>query len=155
VLPLTPALAIAAAWRLANARWPRWAAPALVAVLAIAPWFFAGQDEKAGSVRPVARYLEEHGHQPWVFECGPFVAGLPYYLGTTVPLVDVQRDVRFATPSEQSILWSEIPTARYRGGEVWVFGEQQLVEQHLPPGMDAGVRLRWRKYALMRPIQVH
>jgi 4-amino-4-deoxy-L-arabinose transferase len=152
VLPLMPALAIAAAWPLAKARWPRLAAPALVAVFAVVPWFFTGQDEEAGSVRPVARYLrKEASPRDSLYECGPFVAGLPYYLGRTVPLVAVQRDVRFATIQErEAIVRDHIVPQGFENPDsgTWVFGDQDLV--YRVTAQSVAVKLRWRKWVLAR-----
>lgn len=158
VLPLTPALAIAAAWALEQARWPRWAAPALVALFAVVPWFFAGQDEKAGSVRPVARYLiEQGGDVPTVIECGPFAAGLPFYLGRSVKLVDVQRELQFATPAERdAVFWKGAGFRNWSWRGVtgdWVFGDEKLAKLHLGAGWTMGIEMKWRKYALMRPVR--
>jgi 4-amino-4-deoxy-L-arabinose transferase len=150
VLPLMPALAIAAAWPLASARWPRWTAPALVAVFGVVPWFFVGQDEMAGSVRPVARYLiRETGSRASVYECGPFIAGLPYYLGRTLPLVDVDRNMRFASTAEkEAVVRDGFGTAA--DSAFWVFGEQALAVRHSPPGATLNPRLGWRKYLLLQ-----
>jgi 4-amino-4-deoxy-L-arabinose transferase len=149
VLPLMPALAISAASWLANARWPRWAAPTLVAVFAALPWAFSNQDERAGSLRPVARYLgKEASPQARIYECGPFVAGLPYYLGRTIPLVEVDRNVRFATPREKEAVIRdriEVGTGDSPDSATWVFGDEKLVRT----GQSTDLRMRWRKYVLL------
>ena len=153
VLPLAPALAIAAAWGLAGARWPRWTAPALLTLFAVLPWFFAGQDEKAGSVRPVARYLEkEAAPGARIYECGPFLAGLPYYLNRTIPLVDVQREVRFASSAEKDAIMRdriELGATEAPDSATWVFGDQELAIRHAPGDASEDLRLRWRKYVLL------
>ncbi|HKA24318.1 MAG TPA: glycosyltransferase family 39 protein [Candidatus Eisenbacteria bacterium] len=151
VLPLTPALAIAAAWALEGARWPREAAPALVALFAVVPWFFSGQDEKAGSVRPVARYLRREAlASQRIYECGPFVAGLPYYLGREVLLYQVQRDVRFATPEEREAIIRdaiEVPPSSSPDSASWAFGDERLAQS---TGQSTDLRMRWRKSVLLR-----
>jgi hypothetical protein len=150
VLPVAPALALGAAWSLGGGR-ARLAAMALVAVLAGAAWLVG--DLRAGSVRPVARYLEERNVRPGqVYECGPFFAGLPFYLRGTVGLLDVQRDTLFATPAEKADAFRTIPPAwMLTAGPFWFFGDETLARRRIAEaGLAGQVELRWRRWALLK-----
>lgn len=151
VLPVAPALALGAAWGLGPSTRARLAAMALVAVFAVTPWLVG--DLRAGSVRPVARYLEERNVRPGqVYECGPFFAGLPFYLRGTVGLLDVQRDTLFATPAERADAFRTIPPAwMLASGPFWFFGDETLARRRLAEaGLTGQVEMRWRKWALLK-----
>ncbi len=86
-----------------------------------------------GSPRPLARLLAEHrtAAEP-IVEYHRFNAGLPFYLGTRVRLLDVERELFFTPPSERdSILVTRdslVALAAERG-RVWM----------LAPGTDGAV----------------
>jgi 4-amino-4-deoxy-L-arabinose transferase-like glycosyltransferase len=153
VLPVVPALALAAGWGLGGGRAARTVAVALVVVFAVVPWFLA--DVRAGSVRPVARYLMERDVRPsHVYECGPFFAGLPFYLRGTVGLLDVQRDTLFATPAEKANAFRTMPPAwMLTSGPFWIFGDETLARRRIAEaGLSGQVEMRWRQWVLLKAV---
>ena len=150
VLPVAPALALGAARGGIGAR-ARLAAMALVVVFAAVP-FLVG-DIRAGSVRPIARYLKARNVPPsQVYECGPFFAGLPFYMEGTVGLLDVQRDTLFATPAERAQAFRALPAEWVlSAGPFWVYGDEALARRRIAEaGLSAEVALRWGRWALLK-----
>ncbi len=134
VLPLFPALAVLAS------RWPKlerrghWLRIALVtfavflALLAAATPF----SSQLGSPRALARSLKDVRRPgEHVVEYGVFNAGLPFYLGETVPMLEVGRDIGFegAGVHERALITrGDLARMVNTQGRAWVVGKEPDVQ---------------------------
>jgi len=134
VLPLFPALAVLASRWPVEARRGQWVRigaavfAVLLALLAAAKPF----DDRLGSPRSMMRALRD-ARRPGehVVEYGTFDAGVPFYLGETVPMLEVPRDLGFEGAEEHSRAFvSRADLARIVNtqGRVWVVGKQGAIE---------------------------
>ena len=142
-------LAALAAWR-----WRPEAAAILFTLALIAPLIGASQYESlVGSPRQVARLLSglRAPGEP-VFEVGHFNAGIPFYLGERVGLIEVPRETQFDERGggprielpRDSLAARTIPH-----GRAWLFGRQDLSEEIAHQQGLSYVRIaRWRQEAL-------
>ena len=97
------------------------------AALVVLLWTLRPLDLRLGSPRSLARILNE-ARRPGepVVEYGAFNAGIPFYLGTTVPMVDVPRDLDLVDSAMRSrvlVASGELPRMTAARGRVWVVGE--------------------------------
>jgi hypothetical protein len=110
-------------------------------------------ESQLGSPRRIVRHLADlRGPGEPVVEIGHFNAGLPFYLGEVVPLLEVPREAGFEGAQERAAIL--IPrdslgawTARH--GRVWTFGREAHAEEI---ARSLGLRYvtisRWRRDAL-------
>ena len=135
VLPLFPALAVLASSWPAEARRGHWLRigfavfAILLALLAAATPF----DDRLGSPRSMMRALREVRRPgEHVVEYGAFNAGVPFYLGETVPMLDVGRDLGFEGAEEHSrafITRADLARMVSTQGRVWIVGKQGAIEE--------------------------
>jgi 4-amino-4-deoxy-L-arabinose transferase-like glycosyltransferase len=120
-----------------------------LATLAIALAPFEGALE---SPRPIARQLAGLRDGEPVVEIGHFNAGLPFYLGQTVRLLEVPREKGFEDPASLAAVVvprDSLPVWARRHGKVWVFGpEERSRSVAAATGLDYEATARWRKEAL-------
>jgi hypothetical protein len=105
--------------------------PAAAAVAGLVAWYglLGGArtiEGPLGSPVQVARIMERT-RQPGepVIELGAFSAGLPFYVGATIPMVDVPRSEAFESPGVERhafLAESALPELIRRSGRVWVYG---------------------------------
>ena len=105
--------------------------PATAALAALAAWYGLLGTARAiegplGSPAPVAAMLDRI-RQPGepVIELGTFSAGLPFYTGATIPMVEVARTEAFEAPGAEAhafLAESAVPEMIRRSGRVWVYG---------------------------------
>ena len=88
-----------------------------------------------------------------VVEIGHFHAGLPFYLGQPVPLVEVPREAGFEDPGARARILVPRDSVRIwaaRHGRVWAFGRaahvREIADQQ---GLGYVPIARWRKEALV------
>lgn len=113
-----------------------------------------------GSPRQLAKLIQRArtGPEP-VVEYQTFNAGIPFYLGEVVPMVDVPRELDFDTPDARSramLPESGIRTIVQAHGQTWIYA---------PEGHTAGLSTRlhlsmspvarWRSYevAVLNPLE--
>ncbi len=134
VLPIFPALAVLAS------RWPRpdrrghWVRIAvgtlavLLALLAAATPF----GPQLGSPRALAQSIKDIRRPgEHVVEYGVFDAGVPFYLGETVPMLEVERDLGFEDPEARVraiITRDDLARMVNTQGRVWVVGKEASVQ---------------------------
>ncbi|HEX7078098.1 MAG TPA: phospholipid carrier-dependent glycosyltransferase [Candidatus Eisenbacteria bacterium] len=102
-----------------------------------------------GSPKALAGLLERaHGESEPIVEIGAFNAGIPFYLGERVHLVDVPRDVDFDSPEalrQEMLPATEIPRMVKASGIVWVLAPAGRAERAAD---SLGLRIepvaRWR-----------
>ena len=134
VLPLFPALAVMASTWPAEAHRGKWLRIALavfavlVALVAAATPF----GDRLGSPKAMIEKLREVRRPgEHVVEYGAFDAGVPFYLGETVPMLDVARDLGFEAAEEHSrafINVADLARMARTQGRVWVVGKDADVE---------------------------
>ncbi len=134
VLPIFPALAVlASCWPRPERRghWLRIAAVAfalLLALLAAATPFGA----KLGSPRALAQSIKDVRRPgEHVVEYGVFNAGVPFYLGETIPMLEVERDLGFEGPEARAraiITRDDLARMVDTQGRVWVVGKEAAVQ---------------------------
>lgn len=106
-----------------------------------------------GSPKPLARTLAElRGPAEPVVELGRFNAGLPFYLGENVWLLEVPREAPF-TPSkghtDPRVTRDSVVAMTARAGRVWILGPQRESEELAASlGLRYQRAVRWRKDAL-------
>jgi 4-amino-4-deoxy-L-arabinose transferase-like glycosyltransferase len=134
------------------------ARPELAAALTTAAFVSLGAaaaryDSVLGSPHEVTRLLSgmRAPNEP-VFEVGHFNAGLPFYLGERVGLIEVPRETQFDEHIRSHSL--ELPrdsvaSQTLRHGRAWLFGRQDLSEEIARQQGLSYVRIaRWRQEAL-------
>jgi 4-amino-4-deoxy-L-arabinose transferase-like glycosyltransferase len=134
VLPLFPGLAVLASSWATEARRGHWLRIGL-AVFAILLALVAAAtpfDDRLGSPRSMMRTLRE-ARKPGehVVEYGAFDAGVPFYLGETVPMLEVPRDLGFEGAEEHSrafVTRADLTRMVNTQGRVWVVGKQGAIE---------------------------
>jgi 4-amino-4-deoxy-L-arabinose transferase-like glycosyltransferase len=144
VLPIFPALAVLASrWPAPERKgqWLRVAAVTFAVQLALLA-AVAPLDSQLGSPSALAQKLKEsRGPGEPVVEYGVFNAGIPFYLRETVPMLEVPRDPRFASPEVRSraILTRRQFALKVRtAGRGWVVGDGLAVERMaIPLGFNA------------------
>jgi len=134
VLPLFPALAVLASRRPKPERrgpWLRIAAVVFVVLLALlaAATPFSSQ---LGSPRALAQSIKDVRRPgEHVVEYGVFNAGIPFYLGETLPMLDVERDLGFeGVEAHRRAIITRGDLARMVNtqGRVWVVGKEAAVQ---------------------------
>ena len=103
--------------------------PAVAALAACLAWYgvlgaVKGIEGSLGSPRAMAQILRQarQPHEP-IVEIGTFSAAIPFYLGRTVPLVDVPRGRIFDSPGTGGAPFMKagaLPGLAQRQGRVWV-----------------------------------
>jgi 4-amino-4-deoxy-L-arabinose transferase-like glycosyltransferase len=144
-------LVYASTW-MARSR-PATAGLLIVLAYAAAVAALARYEGPLGSPRPMARMLAElRGAGEPVVELGQFNAGLPFYLGAPVSLLEVPRETIFeprGMHKDPRITRDSLASMTERTGRVWILGPQ-----HDSEALAAALRLRyqrvvrWRKDAL-------
>ena len=145
-------LLVYAAWGVARAR-PARAALYLTLLLTVLVVTLAPYDSMLGSPRRIARLLiEQRAPGEPVVEIGRFNAGLPFYLGEPVHLLEVRREEGFddlarvratIVTGDSLVAWSE----RHR--RVWTFGaERRTAEIAHSTGLRYTIVARWRRITL-------
>jgi len=134
VLPVFPALALlASCWPRPERRahWLRIAAVTfalLLALLAAAAPFSA----QLGSPRSLAQSIKDVRRPgEHVVEYGVFNAGIPFYLGETVPMLEVERDLGFeGTVAHQHaiITRGDLSSMVNTQGRTWVVGKEAAIQ---------------------------
>jgi 4-amino-4-deoxy-L-arabinose transferase-like glycosyltransferase len=151
-VPMWIALALFALAALACARGRMVGAATLVlAAWASAIVGVAQFEGPLGSPRPAVRLLaaQLRPGEP-VIEVETFNAGVPFYLGRTVPLLEVPREQRLGVAAEEvqarTVARSALPELVDRHGRVWLFGPDPAVRQVAEEaGMRFTVLTRWRQ----------
>ncbi len=112
----------------------------------------APYEGRLGSPRPLVRVLREHrGAGEPVIEFGEFNAGLPFYLGERVPMLEVPRETRFVGPGAAKAILSrsDVTALAAQHERVWILGSRPASEQL---ARDLGLRYQglaaWRKRTL-------
>jgi 4-amino-4-deoxy-L-arabinose transferase-like glycosyltransferase len=144
VLPLFPALAVLASCWPPEARRRLWLKMAAVTFTILMAFHAAATpfDAQLGSPRSLARKLQESRRpgEP-VVEYGKFNAGVPFYLGETVPMLDVPRDLTFADSGARArafLTRREFAGKVRTQGRAWVVGNKEAVEaMAIPLGFKA------------------
>jgi hypothetical protein len=134
VLPIFPALALLASCWPKPERRGHWLRIALVifviflALLAAATPFGA----QLGSPRALAQSIKDVRRPgEHVVEYGVFNAGVPFYLRETIPMLDVERDLGFASPEERGraiITRGDLARMVNTQGRVWVVGKEAATQ---------------------------
>ncbi len=96
-------------------------------------WAAVPFEAEIGSPRPLVRVLKESRRpgEP-VIEFGSFNAGVPFYLGETVPMLDVPRDLGFEPPSVRSRAFlrrADVPRRVESRGRAWVTGNMEDIDR--------------------------
>ena len=133
ILPCFPALAVLGSRWPAEARRAFWLRAAVVTfavflatLAAITPF-----DDRLSSTRSLVRILRER-RQPGehVVEYATFSAGVPFYLGETVPMLEVPRDLGFEGAEEHAraiLAREDLARMVHTQGRVWVVGPKSSV----------------------------
>jgi 4-amino-4-deoxy-L-arabinose transferase-like glycosyltransferase len=126
---------------------------AMVAAYALLALATARYESALGSPRGVARLLAEHrARGEPVVEVSHFNAGLPFYLGETVRLLDVGREQRFDSPQRVAavvVTPDSIAAHAAAGRRVWIFGPADRAQGlAVELGLDWVMMARWRKETL-------
>jgi len=134
VLPVFPALALLASCRPRPERrghWLRIAAVTfalLLALLAAAAPF----SSQLGSPRALAQAIKDVRRPgEHVVEYGVFNAGIPFYLGETVPMLEVERDLEFegAAARQRAIITRrDLSRMVNTQGRTWIVGNQAAIQ---------------------------
>ncbi len=123
---------------------------AALAALAVAA---APYDSTLGSPRQVARLLAENRApaEP-VIEVGHFNAGLPFYLGATVGLLEVPRETGFDDPAHRArvvVPRDSLGALARRHARAWLFGPEPLSREVAgAAGLSYTRVITWRREAL-------
>jgi 4-amino-4-deoxy-L-arabinose transferase-like glycosyltransferase len=138
--------------------------PAAAALTALVAWYgLLGAartiEGPLGSPVAVARAMERI-RQPGepVIELGAFSAGLPFYAGATIPMVDVPRTEAFESPGAERHAFldeSALPDLIRRSGRVWVYGPRDrasLEADTLGVRYQVVARTRNRELGLLEPM---
>jgi len=119
-----------------------------VAALGIA---LAPYDSQLGSPRGIATLLTEQRRGERVVEIGHFNAGLPFYLGETVRMIEVPREKGFEGPQSLSAATATRDSLSVwaRSGRVWTFGAETWIRRiATEQGLDYVLVARWKREAL-------
>lgn len=121
-----------------------------VAILGLA---LVRYDSHLGSPRRIAGILREsRAPREPVVEVGHFNAGLPFYLGERVRLMEVPREVGFESEAELKaieITPDSLPALLARHRRVWTFGREARIEEIARAQGLRYVRMTtWRREAL-------
>jgi len=157
-VPLPPAAHVALVFMAAAAGLMLLARPAGAALLVALSWTAlvvaaAPYEGALGSPRPLARLLIENraGEEP-VVEYGRFNAGLPFYLGRTVRLLDVPREAGFEDPARlRDVLLTpdSLVALVGRAPRVWLLGpESRSAALAATLGLHYQPMARWQRLAL-------
>src|SRR5262249_13679803 len=130
ILPVFPALAVMGSTWPAEAHRGKWLRIAL-AVLAVLVALAAAAtpfSDLIGSPKEMIQKLKDVRRPgEHVVEYGDFNAGVPFFLGETVPMLNVARDLGFEAAEEHSrafINVADMARMIRTQGRVWVIGEQ-------------------------------
>ena len=143
---------LASAALAARARWAWSAGLALGALLALAVTT-RSIDGAMGSPRALVELLKsERGTDEPVVEFAHFNAGLPFYLGETVLLLEVPRERLFVDERALGRIRIEragLPALARDAGGVWILGPERATRGMLDElGLGAELRARWKGEAL-------
>lgn len=138
--------------------------PAAAALAALVAWYgLLGAartiEGPLGSPVAVARAMERI-RQPGepVIELGAFSAGLPFYAGATIPMVDVPRSEAFESPGAERHAFldeSALPELIRRSGRVWVYAPRDRAAREadtLGVRYEVVARTRNRELGLLEPM---
>lgn len=138
--------------------------PAAAAIAALAGWYgLLGAartiEGPLGSPVQVARAMERirQPDEP-VIELGAFSAGLPFYAGATIPMVDVPRSEAFESPGAERHAFldeSALPALIRRSGRVWVYAPRDRAAREadtLGVRYEVVARTRTRELGLLEPM---
>ena len=163
-LPLPPLAHVAAATFAAGAIAAAARMPAAAAIAGLAAWYglLGGAhaiEGPLGSPVQVAGIMERT-RQPGepVIELGAFSAGLPFYAGATIPMVDVPRSEAFESPGTERRAFldeSALPALIRGSGRVWVYGPRDRAAREadtLGVRYEVVARTRNRELGLLEPM---
>ena len=128
-------------------------AAAFAIAIAMLGWIAARYDAQLGSPRRVVQMLREHRAptEP-VVEVGDFVAGVPFYLGEPVRLLEVPREMGFESATARArieLTADSLAALAVRHGRVWTFGREARTEEIARQHNLRYVRLAtWRRHAV-------
>jgi len=133
VLPLFPALALLASCWPKPERRGHWLRIALVtfAVLLALLAALTPFDSRLGSPRSLARSIQDLRRPgEHIVEYGVFNAGVPFYLGETIPMLEVDRDLEFEGSEASArfiITRGDLTRMVDTQGRAWVVGKEAAV----------------------------
>jgi len=133
VLPLFPALALLASCWPKPERRGHWLRIALVtfAVLLALLAALTPFDSRLGSPRSLARSIQDLRRPgEHIVEYGVFNAGVPFYLGETIPMLEVGRDLEFEGSEASArfiITRGDLTRMVDTQGRAWVVGKEAAV----------------------------